>query len=110
DYEHSVYFHASIKDTESGNYWSGSDLADTSGAFAAELTFEELYGSPVTWDFLQTQTGTLHFQCGPTAILGVCVMTVWPCATITEATLIIEGEFEVATDNQSWGVIKSLYK
>ena len=38
-----------------------------------------------------------------------CSVPIWPEATIEQAELIIEGEFEVAVEQSTWGSIKSLF-
>ena len=104
-------FLAAMKDTVGGYSW----MADTaspmkSGSFDMVTSFRELYGWPVTWDFLLGGHGSFWFTGMPPGLLVDCWLLVWPEATIEHASLIIEGDFEVGVEQSTWGSIKSLFQ
>lgn len=110
-YPYRMDFLASMRDTVGGYWWMAEQWSsEQSGHFEITIPFRELYGWPVTWDFLRAGYGSFGFSAGPQGTLVDCWHLVWPNATIDEAALIIEGEFEVAVESSTWGSIKSLYR
>jgi hypothetical protein len=108
---YSMEFVASMKDTAGGYWWMADDLSpEESGSFDMVIPFRELYGWPVTWDFLQGGHGSFSFIGMGHMLLVDCSIPVWPEATIEHASLIIEGEFEVGVEQSTWGSIKSLFR
>ena len=101
----------SIKDPNSGNWWSGGEQSDESGDFEFQIDLKRfnLYEPPATWDFLKSGIVTVRFMSSPPWILGVCGITEFPETNITSITLLIEGEFQVGTESYSWGAIKAIY-
>lgn len=82
------------------------------GAFETVTPFE-FYSSnhlPATWTFLDDGEGTISFSGSPIFQLCDCVYLDPPSVTVTEVTLIIEGDFPVPIEVQSWGRIKAAYR
>jgi hypothetical protein len=104
-------FVATIWDTVGGYWWVADELSPAeSGQFELTIPFEEIYGWPVTWDFLRGGHANIEFSAYPGMLLVDCPPLVWPDATITSATVIVEGEFEIAVEQTTWGSIKALYR
>jgi hypothetical protein len=79
-----------------------------SGPFGWTAPFSTSDGA--TWDFLMDGEGEISLYGAPTALLGLCQQGVVPSGTVTEAVLIIDAEFPVATEPSTWGRIKALYR
>jgi len=64
-----------------------------------------------TWDFLTELQGTIRLNCEPYYTSNPHCLFPYPdpYLEITEAVLVIEGEFSVAVKELSWGTIKALY-
>ncbi|MCX5753726.1 MAG: hypothetical protein NTW97_08805 [Candidatus Krumholzibacteria bacterium] len=99
-----------MMDTVGGHPWfAGAPLPDESGSFDMVVSFRELYGWPVTWDFLLSGHVNFSFAGEGSGLIPECWVTDLPQATVEHASLIIEGEFEVAVEQSTWGSIKSLF-
>ena len=110
-YPYQMEFVAAMKDTVGGHWWMADDRSPAeSGQFELTILFEELYGWPVTWDFLRGGHANIEFSGGPGMLLVDCPVLVWPDATITSASVRVEGEFPVAVEGSTWGGIKALYR
>jgi len=108
---YSTAFCASMPDTVNGYLWmAGHSSQLPSGDFEIILPFRELYGWHVTWDFLLAGYGEVRLDGPGEGFVLVCTPTIWPDATVAEATLIVEGEFPVATESNTWGSIKALFR
>jgi hypothetical protein len=108
---YSMEFFASMPDTVGGYPWvvdGGSP--EEAGQFDLTIPFRELYGWPVTWDFLNAGYGNFEFSGMPHGLLVDCQVLIWPEAVIEQAALIIEGDFEVGVESSTWGSIKSLFR
>jgi len=82
------------------------------GAFETVTPFEfsSIDHLPANWTFLDDGEGTISFSGAPSFQLCDCIYLDPPSVTVTEVTLIIEGDFPVATEVQSWGRIKAAYR
>jgi hypothetical protein len=110
-YPYPMEFVATIQDTVGGHPWMADDVSPgESGEFELAIPFKEIYGWPVTWDFLRGGHANIEFTAFPGMLLVDCPPLVWPDATITSAEVIVEGEFEIAVEQTTWGSIKALYR
>ena len=108
---YSVAFTASIPDTVNGYWWMAADKSQLlSGDFEITMPFREIYGWYVTWDFLLAGYGEVRLDGPPAGYVLLCNPTIWPDATVTNAVLLVEGEFPVGTDQSTWGSIKALFR
>jgi hypothetical protein len=103
-------FLASMRDTVHGELWMAEQITPmVTGSFELTVPFEQIYGWHVTWDFLLAGYGEVRLDGMPAGTILSCSPTIWPAATVTEAVLLVEGEFPVATQSSTWGSIKALY-
>ena len=108
---YSVAFGASIPDTVNGYWWMAWQAAPLpSGDFEIVLPFTELYGWHVTWEFLRAGYGEVRLDGPGAGHVLLCTVSIWPDATVTDAVLVIDGEFPVATEGSTWGSIKALFR
>ena len=109
-----VNFIILLKDPISGDilFWASCHGEENSGPFEYTLLFEPWpFADPEpTWEFIISGGGTALLEAGPRAIYPECWYEVYPDATIEEATLIIDGDFPIAAETYTWGIIKSLFK
>jgi hypothetical protein len=105
-----VWFGAELPDTVSGNSWVGDADSAEDGPFEHTMVFRQLYGMPVTWEFLKGGYGEIQLMATPSNMFLECSATVWPSATVAEAVLIVEGDFAVGVEETTWGSIKSLFR
>ena len=106
-----VAFHGSIPDAVNGDWWMASFPGEMpSGDFEITMPFVELYGWHVTWDFLLAGYGEVRLDGPGAGFLLICTPMIWPEATITDAVLLVDGEFPVSTKTGTWGSIKALYR
>jgi hypothetical protein len=106
-----VAFLASIPDTINGDLWMADQSSQLpSGDFEIILPFREIYGWHVTWDFLLAGYAEVRLDGGGAGFTLNCSPTIWPDATVTEAVLLVDGEFPVATEGSTWGSIKALFR
>ena len=104
-------FTAWMMDTVGGHPWfAGAPMPVESGSFDMVAPFRELYGWPVTWEFLLSGHVKFSFGGQLSGLFPECWITELPEATIEHASLTIEGEFEVGVEQSTWGSIKSLFR
>jgi len=110
-YPYQVEFVSSIRDTVSGNPWMADQIApDETGDFELTIKFNRIHGWPVTWDFLKSGYGTIRLDGLTIMLVAMCWPTIYPDATVTDAVLIVEADFQVPVDESTWGSIKSLLR
>lgn len=111
-YPFRFYFHASMRDTVSGFLWGADgNSPEDSGDFEVLVPFRQTsIHWPVTWDFLMAGYGRVNLTAMPEGIIVDCDVLDWPSATIEDAALLIDGEFEVSVDQSTWGSIKALFQ
>jgi len=108
---YSVAFRASMPDAVNGDLWTASQISPlASGDFEITIPFGQIYGWYVTWDFLLAGYGEVRLDGPGAGFILTCSPTIWPDATVTEAVLLVDGEFPVATKGSSWGSIKALFR
>jgi hypothetical protein len=105
-----IFFGAGLPDTVSGNPWVGDVVSADGGPFEHTMVFRQLYGMPVTWDFLKGGYGEIEFTAGPSNMFLECSAIIWPDATVNEAVFIVEGDFVVGVEKTTWGSIKELFR
>jgi len=106
-----VAFHASIPDTVNGDWWMASQSAQLpSGDFEITMPFQQLYGWYVTWDFFLAGYAEVRLDGPGAGFILTCTPTIWPDATVTDAVLLVDGEFPAATEQSTWGSIKALFR
>ena len=99
-------FSASFREPDQG-FWFCYTHWSLSGEFHTIITFSSIGGA--TWDFLSDGQGEISFGFFPAILVGIIDgMGPAPTGTITSATLILDGT--VATESQTLGHIKSLYR
>jgi len=82
---------------------------DPNGSFGWTAPFETSNGA--TWGFLMDGEGEVSLFGAPTALVGGCHEPwIVPSGSVTEAVLIVDAEFPVATEPSTWGKIKALYR
>jgi hypothetical protein len=102
-------FKVVMNDSTTGGYWMASHTPQPFvGQFEMELV-PVAYGS-ATWDFLNSGMGDIDLHGRPSEINNYqCWPVFYPEAAVDTATLIIEGDFYVAVQSNSWGCIKALF-
>ena len=108
-----VTLYAAIPDPLTGGVWYTYGVAaPVTGPFEIERRFvpyaPEYFGQP-TWDFLRTG-GNVGVYGGGAPIIDIC----WSIgelssATVTSASLLIDGDFPIPVEPTTWGHIKSLF-
>lgn len=81
---------------------------DESSAFEYQVRFYPRPGA--TWEYLESGLGDVDLFAAYGNPFVECYPVTCPVATVTEAVLVIEGDFSISTDDKSWGAIKSLYR
>jgi hypothetical protein len=110
-YPFRFYFSASMWDTVSGYPWGAHAYSpEESGEFEVLAPFRQFYHWPATWEFLLAGYGRVYLTASPEGIFTDCDALDWPSATIEDAVLMIDGEFEVSVDQSTWGSIKALFQ
>jgi hypothetical protein len=83
----------------------------TAGAFSWTAAFQAVPPSGSTWDFLLDGTAEINLWGEPSGFILICSpASPSPTLTVTEAVLIIDGDFPIATETSTWGRIKALYR
>lgn len=101
-------YEISMTDITSGKLWIANFLyEDSSSALDTTRTFWTNSGA--TWEFLKNGTGSVTLSWVPMIPILACSILRTPNVNITEACLIIDGEFPVPTENTTWGQIKAIY-
>ena len=103
-------FHASIRDTVSGNLWRAFYISEDLGLFEFTIQFDDFHFAPATWDFLLSGYGTVEHIAGPIGLITMCWYDVFPDATLEESVLVIEGDFPADAEYSTWGSIKALFR
>jgi hypothetical protein len=109
-----VTLYAFMPDPITGGAWYTSGVcARESGNFVVTLPFRpywpEQFGQP-TWDFLRAGNGSMTIYGGGAPVIDIC----WPIgdlsiASVSGASLLIDGEFAIPVEQTTWGRIKSIY-
>jgi len=104
-----MQFGAEMHDSLNSYWWNAvfSTLKENS-TFQYQVQFYPHAGA--SWEFLASGRGHVSLGAGPDCPWVECTPIVWPVATVTEAVLVIEGDFRVSTRDESWGAIKSLFR
>jgi hypothetical protein len=103
-------FLAEMQDATS-NWWLASPhpYVRPDGAFGWTASFHSSDGA--TWGFLLDGEGEIILFGGPGGLIADCHQPwVIPSGSVTEAVLIIDAEFPVATEPSTWGRVKALYR
>lgn len=101
-------FEAYIHETGTQEWWGAGELTpDVSGGF--EMTDLFTNGFQGSWEFLKTGPGTVTLFGTPRNAIDACYSLVDPYATVNEASVIIEADFQVAVEPVTWGSIKGLF-
>jgi hypothetical protein len=108
-----VTLYAAIPDPLTGGEWYTYGVAaPVTGPFEMERRFvpyaPKYFGQP-TWDFLRTG-GSVTVYGGGAPIIDIC----WPIgelsdATVSGASLLVDGDFPIPVEPTTWGHIKSLF-
>ncbi len=110
-YPYPVEFASNIRDTVSGHSWMADQIApDETGDFELTMQFHRIHGWPATWDFLKSGYGTIRSDGSTIMLVAICWPTIFPDATVTDAVLTVEADFQVPVDQSTWGSIKSLLR
>ncbi len=88
---------------------AGYSTPNENSAFECQLSFYPV--SEATWEYLEAGRGDVRLSgsgyCNP---FVECYAITCAVAIVSEAVLVVEADFAVSTENESWGVIKSLYR
>ena len=104
-----MLFNPAMKDSLHSAVWGVFfNTPDESSAFEYQVQF--IRGSGATWEYLEPGRGDVSVYAAAGSPWVECRMLACPVATITEAVLVIEADFPIATGESSWGAIKSLYR
>lgn len=99
----------SMKDPINLATWSKYQLMpDHFCEISMDLELEKTEESPATWDFLQQGFGSVSVGITAYVLLPGCIVIDYPVETISEATLLIEADWILAAEGDTWGAIKSL--
>jgi hypothetical protein len=106
-----IEFVGSIRDTVNAGPWLADELTpEVTGQFELAIPFRELYGRPVTWEFLESGRSSVELHGWGPMLLAICSASMDPDATVEEAKLIIEADFPVSSRLSTWGRIKALFR
>jgi len=109
-YDWPMVFEATMNDGQ-GAYWFAEDFTMPAGEFSWTLPFTHIAGNSPTWDFLLDGSGEIMLYGYPAGLVGLCFEDpVEPSGVITEAVLLVDGEFPIAVETSTWGRIKALYR
>lgn len=105
---------AFIPDPVTGGGWVATGTAALqTGPFDVTLPLRPYwpahYGQP-TWDSLREGSATIELNGSGAPIIDIC----WPIgdlseATVTRASLVIEGDFPIPVEPTTWGCVKALF-
>jgi hypothetical protein len=102
---------AYMEDTPSHYWFADEGMPFTAGAFSWTAAFQAVPPSGSTWDFLLDGTAEINLWGEPSGFILICSpASPSPTLTVTEAVLIIDGDFPIATETSTWGRIKALYR
>ena len=83
----------------------------SAGPFAWTAAFRAFPPSGPTWSFLLDGAADISLSGGPAGFVDICTPTSpAPTITVTEAVLIVDGDFPIAVQTSTWGAIKALYR
>lgn len=93
------------KPGDTGYWWGVGQIYEdgpfqTQGPLATHGGFQTIFSD----DIIQIEV-LLY----PVAVVGMCSTLAYPEGTITEAVLVLDLEYSIPTENQTWGRIKALY-
>ncbi|NIO00771.1 MAG: hypothetical protein GTO42_01315 [Candidatus Latescibacteria bacterium] len=103
-----THYEATMKDSTTGLLWGASYTYEDSSS-ALDFTMKFQTQSQATWDFMKQGTGDLSLMWCPLPYVLTCSEIIVPSVEITNAHLIIDGDFPVPVEINTWGAIKSLY-
>jgi hypothetical protein len=103
-------FSAGMRDSLNSSRWNANCATpNESSAFECQMRFYPYTGA--TWEYLEAGRGDVDlYGVGYSNPFVECYAVTCAVAIVTEAVLIIEADFEVSTESESWGAIKSLYR
>jgi hypothetical protein len=109
-YRQPVGFESIIASPPQTGFWSAGVASSLEGGPFENTDQFKGHGGTPTWDYLIEGTATVSLFASLAPIIDTC----WPVAQysegeIGEATLIIDGDFPVPAEDQTWGRIKALY-
>ena len=101
---------ASMNADGTGVWRSSEPMPMETGAFSWTAQFGSSPSQTPSWDFLLDGAGELRLFGGPLAVIAICSpVGPPPTAIVSEAVLVIDGEFAVPSEDSTWGRIKALY-
>ncbi len=104
-----VCFSATMMDTVTNGSWRASGRTfEKPGFFEFTADFGSWLGA--SWDCLMDGQGEVTLFDAPSLSLRVCsAQTPEPVAIVTQAVLVLDVEFQVATAARTWGRIKAKF-
>jgi len=101
-------FLASMRDSiTDGRFFGGEITPMESGSFQMTIPFKSFGGA--TWEFLKSGRGDVELQGIPCGYILICMGIEEPDAVVEEAALIIEADFPISTDSETWSSVKTLF-
>lgn len=105
-------FSAVMIDSTTGGRWlTMSSMPETPGPFSFTADFWPTPRSTTTWNFLLDGRGEVTLYGAPMPLVGLCgPVTPAPEGVVEEAVLIVDADFPIPVENNTWGHIKALYR
>jgi hypothetical protein len=105
-----MLFYGSMQQDED-HWWLAPYSPASDGSFTQTLSFAPSPPEGASWEFLMDGTGMVQLFGNPNFLEGPCWEdAVAPTGEVTEAVLIIEGDFALPVESSTWGRIKALYR
>jgi hypothetical protein len=113
-YRWDVGFFASVYDPETKQLIAGEaetpHKARIGESYYFDFDFEfELFGG-AAWDLLKREEYELELAAGGQGYISICRSVLYPELVISKVVLLIDYGGPVATEKQTWGSIKALYR
>ncbi len=101
---------ATMDDLATGGLWIAGGIASSqTGPFEILEEFRPIWHAG--WTFLNDGRGEVNLRVVPTGYIAECMPIEIPqVAIVTQAYLMLDGDFLVPIERTSWGQIKALYE
>jgi hypothetical protein len=108
-----IVFVATMSDSVTAGVWRAERMIgnwDQESPFEFEVEIAFLPQSSASWDFLRAGRGTLVLKGLPETVPGGfdCI-SYYPAATVYLATLVVDADYQIGTEQSTWGSIKALF-
>jgi len=109
-YDWPMQFSPEMYDAPHGYWTADTTPSVASGPFTVTATFTTSFPN-TTWAFLLDGRAEVTLYGSPAGLVDLCFDNpVPPRGEITEAVVIVDGDFPIAVATSTWGRIKALYR